>query len=84
MTPSAQVPPFNDQANVQAISSDIAILLKDWIEEAKRPQSSIARGDFPVDFMDRAVTKYIEELGGERTETRSTFEDVKSQLRRYW
>ncbi|KAH8120271.1 nucleoporin [Phellopilus nigrolimitatus] len=80
----SQVPPFNDQENIQMISSDIAVLLKDWVEEARRPQSPLARGDFPVDLLDRTITKYIEELKPDRKETKGIFEDVKRQLRRYW
>lgn len=79
-----QVPPFNEQENTQAISSDIAELLKEWITEALRPSSSLSRGDFPVDMVDRAVSKYLEELGAQRVETRGAFEEVRRQLRRYW
>ncbi len=79
-----QVPPFNDQENAQAISSDIAELLRDWVNEALRPSSASSGGDFPVDLVDRAVTKYIEELGTQRIETRNTYDEVRRQLRRYW
>jgi len=80
----SQVPPFNDQANVQTISSDIAVLLSDWLEEAKRPQSSVRRGEFPVSRIDGAIDQYLAELEPNRMETRKTYEDIKRQLRRYW
>lgn len=81
---SSQVPPFNEQANVQAISSDIAVLLTDWIDEAKRPQSAAARGDFPVFRIDQAVEQYLAELEPGRTETKAAYEAIKRQLRRHW
>ncbi|PIL32067.1 transporter [Ganoderma sinense ZZ0214-1] len=80
----SQVPPFNEQANVQAISSDIAVLLSDWIEEAKRPQSPAARGEFPVFRIDQAVEQYLAELEPARTETKEAYESIKRQLRRHW
>ncbi|KAI0374276.1 nucleoporin [Pilatotrama ljubarskyi] len=80
----SQVPPFNEQANVQAISSDIAVLLTDWIEEAKRPQSAASRGDFPVFRIDQAVDQYLAELEPSRTETKTAYEAIKRQLRRHW
>ncbi|KAF8640990.1 hypothetical protein AX17_000635 [Amanita inopinata Kibby_2008] len=80
----SQVPPFNDQANVQTISSDIAVLLSDWLEEAKRPQSSIRRGEFPVGRIDGAIDQYLAELEPNRVETKKTYENVKRQLRRHW
>jgi nuclear pore complex protein Nup155 len=80
-----QVPPFNDQANVQAISSDIAVLLSDWLEEAKRPQSySNGRGEFPVGRIDLAVDQYLGELEASRAETKTMYENIKRQLRRNW
>ena len=79
-----QIPPFNDQENVQAISSDIAVLLKDWVDEARRPQTSLSRTDIPVDLIDRTISKYLEELRPDRRETKCVFEDVQRQLRRYW
>lgn len=79
-----KVPPFNEQANVQTISSDIAVLLMDWIEEVQRPQSAAARAEFPVYRIDQAVDQYLSELESSRTETKSAYEAVKRQLRRNW
>ncbi|KAH9944478.1 nucleoporin [Epithele typhae] len=80
----SQVPPFNEQANVQAISSDIAVLLSDWVDEAKRPQSAAARDEFPVFRIDQAVEQYLTEVEPSRTETKVTYEAIKRQLRRHW
>ncbi|KAL6309880.1 nucleoporin [Sparassis latifolia] len=80
----SQIPPFNDQANVQAISSDIAVLLTDWVEEAIRPTSLAARDEFPVFRVDQAVDQYLAELEPRRTETKAAYENVKRQLRRNW
>ena len=83
----SQIPPFNDQPNVQAISSDIAVLLADWLEEAKRPQSStVGRGEFPVGRIDLAIDQYLSELESDpkRAETRKVYENIKRQLRRNW
>jgi len=80
----SQIPPFNEQANVQAISSDIAVLLTDWVEEAKRPQSATARAEFPVYRIDTAVDQYLEELDPSRVETKAAYENIKRQLRRNW
>ncbi|OSD03533.1 nucleoporin [Trametes coccinea BRFM310] len=80
----SQVPPFNEQANVQAISSDIAVLLTDWIEAAKRPQSAASREEFPVFRIDQAVDQYLAELEPGRTETKAAYESIKRQLRRHW
>jgi nuclear pore complex protein Nup155 len=79
----SQVPPFNEQANVQALSADLAVFLTDWAEEATRPQSAAAR-EFPVSRVDRAIDQYLEELEPSRTEVRAQYEAVKRQLRRYW
>ena len=80
----SQVPPFNEQVNVQAISSDIAVLLTDWVEEAKRPQSAAARDEFPVYRIDQAVDQYLSEVEPSRTETKTAYEAIKRQLRRHW
>ncbi|KNZ78533.1 putative nucleoporin [Termitomyces sp. J132] len=79
----SQVPPFNDQANVQVISSDIAVLISDWLNEASRPQSS-ARSEFPVGRIDRSIDQYLRELEAGRAETRSLYESIKRDLRRHW
>jgi len=80
----SQVPPFNDQANVQTISSEIAVLLTDWIAEAVRPQAKALRVEFPVARMDSAIDHYISELESGRIETRALYENAKRELRKYW
>ncbi|KAJ7225588.1 nucleoporin [Mycena pura] len=81
-----QVPPFNDQKNVQAVSSDIAVLLADWIEAAKRPEASTGRrvDDFPVARIHSYVEEYVAELEPSRTETKKTFDNIIRELRRHW
>lgn len=68
---------------MQAVSSDIAVFLADWIQDAARPESNAAR-DLPVTRMDRAVDQYIAELEPGRTETKATYEAIKRSLHRYW
>lgn len=79
-----QIPPFNDQKNVQAVSSDIAVLLSDWLDEMKRPQSAASRAEFPVYRIDQAIDQYLAELEASRTESKTAYESVKRQLRRNW
>jgi hypothetical protein len=70
---------------VQAISSDIAVLLADWLEEAKRPQSSSVRpGEFPVGRIDAAIDQYLVELEPTREKTKALYEGIKRQLRQNW
>ncbi|KAF6766148.1 nucleoporin Nup157/170 [Ephemerocybe angulata] len=80
----SQVPPFNEQANVQALSAEIAVLVTDWLNEVLRPQSSISRAEFPAGRMDIAIDQYLSELEPSRTDTRAAYENIKRQLRRYW
>ncbi|KAH7883515.1 nucleoporin [Phlebopus sp. FC_14] len=80
----SHVPPFNQQTSVQAISADIAILLSDWVEEARRPQSQAARAELPVGRIDAAVGQYLNELDMANTETKTVYEGIKRQLRRNW
>ena len=60
------------------------MLLKDWVEDARRPQSVLSGGDLPIDLLDRTIAKYVEEVAPERKETKAVFEEVKRQLRSYW
>ena len=81
----SQIPPFNEQANVQAVSSDIAVLLTDWCDEIGRPQATPAsRGDFPVYRIAQAVDQYLAELGSHRDATKKTYEDMRRRLRTHW
>ncbi|KAG9314302.1 nucleoporin [Chiua virens] len=80
----SHVPPFNHQASVQATSTDIAILLSDWLEEAKRPQSSAVHAELPAGRIDAAVGQYLAELDSSNTETRVIYEGIKRQLRQNW
>ncbi|KAJ8083919.1 hypothetical protein PM082_002686 [Marasmius tenuissimus] len=77
----SHLPPFNSQANVQSLSSDIAILLTDWMEEARRPNSPASR-EIPVTQLDAAVDQYLAESNS--AETKAAYEAVKRQLRRNW
>lgn len=69
---------------MQAISSGIAVLLNDWLEEALRPQSSVSAGEFPVGRIDSTIDHYLSELEPSRSETKKTYENIKRQLRRNW
>ncbi|KAF7320066.1 Nucleoporin [Mycena kentingensis (nom. inval.)] len=80
----SHVPPFNDQKNVQALSSDIAVLLEDWVQEAQRPASSRRMDDFPVARIHAQVEQYMAELDPSRAQTRKTFEHVVRELRKNW
>jgi len=80
----SQIPPFNTQSGAQVVSSDIANLLNDWLEEAKRPQSSVPRGELPVGRIDLAVGQYLAELGANQAEIKAIYEGIRRQLRRNW
>lgn len=56
----------------------------DWLEEAKRPRSSVGRGEFPVGRIDLAIEQYLSELEPSRDQTKSVYESIKRQLRRNW
>lgn len=66
------------------MSSDIAVLLTDWLDDVRRPQSAASRGDFPVYRIDQAIEQYLSELEANRTETKAAYEAVKRQIRRDW
>ncbi|KJA29400.1 hypothetical protein HYPSUDRAFT_32851 [Hypholoma sublateritium FD-334 SS-4] len=80
----SQVPPFNDQANVQAISSEIASLITDWLAEATRPQANLLRSEFPAGRIDSALDQYLSELEPSRVETKTRYENAKRLVRQYW
>jgi len=77
-----QIPPFNVQEAVQFLSSDIAVLISDWLDQAIRPQSGITRGEFPADLLDEAVNQYLRELEPNRIETRQLYETLSVKIRR--
>ena len=78
------MPPFNDQANVQAISSEIASLITDWLAEATRPQANLLRSEFPAGRIDSALDQYLSELEPSRVETKTRYENSKRLVRQYW
>jgi hypothetical protein len=82
--PTPQVPPFNNQANVQFVSSDIAILLHDWVTEALRPQSTLPKQEFPVGLVDSTVDTYIKELLPSNKWTLELYTAVKGLIRQNW
>ena len=69
---------------MQTVSSEIAVLLTDWVAEATRPQAHVLRDEFPVGRVDAAIDQYIAELEPSRADTKAMYEDVRRQLRRYW
>jgi len=77
-----QVPPFDTEQAVRTLSSDICVLLSDWLDAARRSTSEF----FPVDRIDTAVDVYIRELAlGDATKsTRENYERIKRELRRNW
>ncbi|KAI6047699.1 nucleoporin [Pisolithus marmoratus] len=80
----SHIPPFNQQKSVQAISSDIAVLLRDWVEEAKRPQSSVVRRELPVGRIDAGIGQYLSELDASSADTKIIYEGIRRELRRNW
>ncbi|KAF8905503.1 nucleoporin [Gymnopilus junonius] len=80
----SQVPPFHTQDNVQAISTEIAVLLTDWLSAATRPQEHVLHAEFPVARVDAAIQQYLLELNANRTEIKALYENAKRQLRQYW
>jgi nuclear pore complex protein Nup155 len=82
---ACEIPPFNDQENIQAVSADIAVLLNDWLEEAKRAQSSIRQEELPVGRIDAAVDQYMKELNvTQMPDTMAIYEGIRRNLRRSW
>jgi len=80
----SQVPPFNNQANVQFVSSDIAILLHDWVTEALRPQSTLSKREFPASLVDSCADTYIKELLPTNKRTLELYTSVKTLIRHNW
>ncbi|KAH7104672.1 nucleoporin-domain-containing protein [Auriculariales sp. MPI-PUGE-AT-0066] len=80
----SQIPPFHQQAAVQWLSGDVAVLVSDWVTEAIRPQSSIPAREFPANAVDETIDVYLRELSRDNVETRRLFEQAKSSLRRYY
>ncbi|KIM34387.1 hypothetical protein M408DRAFT_94881 [Serendipita vermifera MAFF 305830] len=78
----SKVPPFNDQRGIQFLSRDIAILLKDWVDDLRRPYSSVSRSGFPADLVDSCVDRLIKDLSGSQAaETADMYRHVKSYVR---
>ncbi|KAH9937039.1 Non-repetitive/WGA-negative nucleoporin C-terminal-domain-containing protein [Fomitopsis serialis] len=71
----SQIPPFNEQANVQSIS---------LAGGCHATTSAVSRSEFPVYRVDQAVDQYTAELDPSRTETKAAYENIKRQLRRNW
>jgi nuclear pore complex protein Nup155 len=77
----SQIPPFNTQANVQAVSSDIAVFLEDWAAATIR-RGGAAMHDFPGGQIDSAITQYMSELDPTRMETKARYEAVRKTIRK--
>ncbi|KZS96128.1 nucleoporin [Sistotremastrum niveocremeum HHB9708] len=78
----SQVPPYNVQTNVQALSADLAVVLSDWVNSVTRDRTRAARAEFPADKIDRAIDVFLRELAPDRGDTRKLYEEVKLKIRR--
>jgi nuclear pore complex protein Nup155 len=67
-------------ANVQALSTDIAILLLDWLNDATSSRSS--RSEFPVGPIIRLVDSLLKETAPSNTECRKALEEIKLRLQK--
>ena len=81
---TCQVPPFNTQQHVQWVSSDIAVLLSDWLDEVIRPHSSIPRREFPANVVDESVDQYLRELVASQDDTKRLYKEIKVKLRQHF
>jgi len=78
----SQIPPYNLQVNVQALSTDISVLLQDWLSDVVRDRTRAAKAEFPADRIDHAIDIFLKELSPERSETRKLYEELKLTIRR--
>ena len=84
ISPTLQVPQFNNQANVQFVSSDCATLLHNWVTEALHPRSTFSKHEFLVGLVDGTVDTHIRELLPSNTRTLVLYTAVKNLKRQNW
>ena len=84
ISPTLQVPPFNNQANVQLIPSDTVTLLHDWVTEALCLQSTFSKHEFLVGLLDSTVNTYIRELLPSNMRTLELYTAVNNLIRQNW
>jgi nuclear pore complex protein Nup155 len=75
-----KVPPYNVQENVQALSADLSVILKDWLDAVTGPRPTLKRSEFPADPVIRVVDAMLKELSP-TNESRSTYEVLKTRIR---
>jgi hypothetical protein len=64
--------------NIQALSTDIAILLRDWLNESTASRTS--RGEFPVTSISRVIDRLLKEVSPSNAEGRKVYEEIKLRL----
>ncbi|CCA71270.1 related to NUP170-nuclear pore protein [Serendipita indica DSM 11827] len=78
----SQVPPFNSPKALQFLLMDIALFLRDWVQEATRPHTSLSRREFPADIVDSTIERYLKELSGENAaHCEGILKEVRSVIR---
>jgi nuclear pore complex protein Nup155 len=61
------------------------MLLRDWVREVIRPQSSLSRAEFPAGFVEASVDKLMKEVSGENAnQTIDIYREIKSLLRQHF
>ncbi|KAG8827238.1 hypothetical protein FRC19_004757 [Serendipita sp. 401] len=81
----SQVVPFNTRKAIQHLSADIALFLRDWVQDLIRRRSPQSSRDFPADLVDSSIDKYISELSGENAVgTEAIYKEVRSLVRQHF
>jgi len=75
----SRVPPYHTTVNIQALSTDIAILLKDWLNDATASRST--RDDFPTASVVRVLDSLVKDLSPSNSEGRKVYEEIKQRLK---
>ena len=72
-----KVPPYHTNANIQALATDIAILLRDWLNDVSSSSS-----DFPTSTITRTIDTLFRETTTSNAEGRKVLEELRIRLQR--
>ena len=72
----SQVPPYHIQVNVQALTTDMSLVLVDWLNEVTQPGVASRRSEFPADAIQMRVEISIREVAASNAVTKMRYDDV--------